>query len=111
MRISIGKIFFACLLVACTAYGIRILRGPHAFSEKHRMIEQLEKENETLNREIEDKKAYLIRLQNPEEMGLAIEDRLKLVNPGSKSFMLQEKGKQDGSGAEDAPHPASGTAR
>ncbi len=85
MRISIGKVFFACLLVGCTAYGITVLRGPHVFTEKHRMIEQLEKENETLNRQIEDKKAYLSRIQqSPEEMGLAIEERLKLVNPGSK---------------------------
>lgn len=100
MRISIGKVFFTCLLVGCTAYGITVLRGPHVFTEKHRMIEQLEKENETLNRQIEDKKAYLSRIQqSPEEMGLAIEERLKLVNPGSTTFMLQEKPKQDGDSA------------
>jgi len=96
MRISISKIFFACLILGCTAYGITILRAPRVPDEKRRMIEQLEKENEALHREIEEKQNYLSRMrQNPDELELEIKRRLMLVNPGSKSFILQEGTKSD----------------
>ena len=105
MRISIRKILFACLAVGGTAFGITILRSPHSFSEKHHQIEQMEKENEVLIRKIADKKTYLERLQqNPDELSLEIKRRLMLVNPGSKSFILQD-------GAKRAPQPGSGTER
>ena len=53
MRISIRKIFFVCVVLGGTAYGITILRGTHnlgGFEEKRRQIEQLEKENEKLKK-------------------------------------------------------------
>ena len=62
MRISIRKIFFVCVVLGGTAYGITILRGTHnlgGFEEKRRQIEQLEKENEKLQREIAEKQNYL----------------------------------------------------
>jgi len=77
-----------------TAYGITILRGSHsivAFGEKRRQIEQLERENETLQREIAAKQTYLSNLQNnPDELKLEIERRLRLVPKGSKQFILQD---------------------
>ena len=105
MRISIGKILFACLMVGGAAYGITILRSPHSFNEKHLQIEQLEKENEVLIRQIADKKSHLERLgQDPAELELEIKRRLMLVNPGSKSFILQD-------GTKRASQPGSGTER
>src|ERR1700722_8759461 len=105
MRISIGKILFACLVAGGAAFGITILRSPHSFNEKHLQIEQLEKENEILIRKIADKKTYLERLQqNPDELSLEIKRRLMMVNPGSKSFILQD-------GTKRAPQPESGTQR
>jgi hypothetical protein len=105
MRISIPKVCIACLLLGGAAYGITFLRGPQTFNEKHRQIEQLEKENELLIRKIADKQSYLDRLrQNPDELSLEIKRRLLLVNPGSKNFILQD-------GAKPAPQPESGTAR
>jgi hypothetical protein len=105
MRISIRKVLFACLVLGGAAYGITILRGPHAFNEKRLQIEQLEKENEILVHKIADKQAYLERLQqNPDELSLEIKRRLMLVNPGSKSFILQD-------GTKPAPQRESGTGR
>lgn len=100
MRISIRNVIFVCLLLGGTAYGVTMFRGPHAFSEKRRAIEQLEKENETLSKEIAAKQSYLSELQqNPDELELEIKRRLMLVNPGSKSFILQDGKKADSAAA------------
>ena len=105
MRISIPKVLFGCLLVSGTTYGIMILRGPNTFDEKHRQIEQLEKENEILVHKIADKQTYLERLQkNPDELSLEIKRRLMVVEPGSKSFILQD-------GTKPAPRPEGSTER
>ncbi len=104
MRITISKVIFACVLVAGAGYGVTVFRGPHAFSEKHRTIEQLEKQNEALTREIAAKQERLDRLQkNPDELKLEIERRLMLVDPGSKSFILQDGKQQPESAPSTAP--------
>jgi len=94
MRISFRKLFFACVILGGTAYGVTILRSSHgiaSFSEKRHQIEQLERENEALQREIATKQNYLSNLQqNPDELKLEIERRLKLVPKGSKQFILQD---------------------
>ena len=103
MRISISKVFIACAVLAGTTYGITILRGSYIAEglEKRRQIELLERQNEDLQRQIEAKKNHIDRLQkNPEEMKLEIEEKYKLVPPGTKSFILQ-----DGTQTE-APPPA-----
>lgn len=106
MRISIRKVLFACMVVGGTAFGITILRVPRTFNEKHRMIEQLEKENETLHRQIEAKQNHLEWIKrNPDQLELEIKRRLMLVNPGSKSFILQEGTKPE------AAQPENGTER
>jgi cell division protein FtsB len=118
MRISIRTIFFACVLVGGAAFGITILHGPHASAEKRRQIELLEKENQVLHGEIESKQNYLERLKrNPDELELEIKHRLGLVNPGSKSFILQDGTKvdktgPDGTGPDAAPRqPENGAQR
>jgi len=94
MRVSIRKVILACVALAGTAYGITILRGSHnlgGFAEKRRQIEQLEQENEKLQREIAAKRNHLTNLQqNPDELKLEIERKLKLVTPGTKHFILQD---------------------
>ena len=100
MRISLRNVLFVCVALVGSAYGITLLRGTlgaagfHSMvgsDEKRRQIEQLERENEILAREIEAKKAHLNNLQqNPDLLKLEIEDRLKLVSPGTKNFILQE---------------------
>jgi cell division protein FtsB len=88
------------MVLGCAAFGITILRGSHTFSgfggfggfdDKRRQIEQLEKDNEALQREIAARRNRLTNLQqNPDELKLEIERRLKLVSPGTKQFILQD---------------------
>ena len=105
MRISFGKLAFACVLIAGTAYGITVLRGPHGIgglAEKRRQIDQLEKENEALNKEIAAKREHLAEIQrDPQALELEIEKKLKLVKPGSKVYILQ-----DGAKSDTAPSPS-----
>ena len=81
---------FALFLVA--SYALVTLRGPkglRAISEKREEIRELEKRNAALNQEIERKREHIRRLQeNPAEQELEIRDRLKLVKPDEKVFII-----------------------
>ena len=94
MRISFLKIFFTCVMLASGTYGVLALRNSHAiasFDQKQRQISQLEEENTALAREIETRKHHLDDIQqNPEHLKLEIEDRLKVMPPGAKEFIVQD---------------------
>ena len=94
MRLSLGKIIFGCVLLGGATYGIAMLRSTHSlatFEEKRRQIELLERENQELHRDIASRQSHLDRLQkNPDELKLEIQNKLKLVEPGSKQFILQD---------------------
>jgi cell division protein FtsB len=104
MRVSLRKIVFACVVLAGTTYGIAMLRGTHSiatFEEKRKQIDQLEKENQALHREIAARQNHLdVISKNPDELKLEIQKRLKLVAPGTKQFILQDG---TGSSATDDP--------
>ncbi len=108
MRISLPKLVFGCILLGGVAYGVTVLRGPHGIAgmqAKRSEIDSLEKENERLEREIAAKKDFLGRLeQNPDELELEIERRLKLVKPGKKVYILQDGATPDSPAASEA-HP------
>src|SRR5581483_5567480 len=98
MHISFRNVIFACVLLGGATYGIAVLRGtvrgfgPYKYGdvEKQRQMEQLERDNEKLHHDIVDKQNYLEDLkQNPERLKLVIEDRLKLLSPGTKEFVVQ----------------------
>lgn len=95
MKLSRWKVGYATLVLLGVAYGFVVLRGPHGISglaEKRSQIEQLEKENQKLHREIEEKRDRIIRLrENPADQELEIRQRLKLVKPGEKVFVLQDR--------------------
>ena len=82
-----------------------MLRGSYNLSglEKRRQIEQLEQENEKLHREIAARQNHLDDIrENPDKLKLEIEDRLKLVTPGTKQFILQDS---DGKPGDASPEP------
>jgi cell division protein FtsB len=74
------------------------LRGPngiHAWREKQRVVKELEQKNANLAREIERKREHIQRLtDNPDQQELEIRDRLKLVRPGEKVFILADPKKK-----------------
>jgi len=85
----------AVLLVA--GYAVITLRGPRviqAFLDKQSQIQQLETHNAELAKEIERKREHIIRLSaNPAEQELEIRERLKLVHPKDKVFIIEPHGK------------------
>jgi cell division protein FtsB len=59
--------------------------------QKQKDIRTYEKENADLAREIEDRRERIKRLREDEsEQELEIRQRLKLVRPGEKVFILQD---------------------
>jgi cell division protein FtsB len=80
------------------SYALVTLRGPKglpALYEKRAQIHEMEKRNEILGREIERKREHIRRLaDNPGEQELEIRERLKLVRPNEKVYIIGEPTKQ-----------------
>jgi cell division protein FtsB len=94
MRSSVAKLGYAVAVLVAASYAFVTLRGPQgvpALIEKQNQIRALEKQNADLAREIEFRRERIQRLQKDEsEQELEIRQRLKLVRPGEKVFILQE---------------------
>jgi len=86
----------AVLLIA--GYAFFALRGPNGIPgliDKRHQIQELEKHNSELAREIEQKRARIARLrENQTEQEREIRQRLKLVKPNEKVFILQDDEKK-----------------
>jgi cell division protein FtsB len=86
----------AALLAA--GYALIALRGPNGIPgllDKQRQIQQLEKGNASLAREIEQKRERIDRLRESQpDQDLEIRQRLKLVKPDEKVFVLQDQEKK-----------------
>jgi cell division protein FtsB len=80
------------------SYALVTLRGPKglpALYEKRTQIREMEKRNQTLTRDIERKREHIRRLaDNPGEQELEIRERLKLVRPNEKVYIIGDPGKQ-----------------
>jgi len=94
MRSSIAKVGYALAVLVAASYALVTLRGPQgipALIEKQKHIRMLERENADLAREIETRRARIKRLREDESaQELEIRQRLKLVRPGEKVFILQD---------------------
>ena len=64
-------------------------QGMHAWQEKQRQIQEMEKRNATLAKEVERQKDYINRLNNnPAAQELEIRKRLKLLHPQEKVYIM-----------------------
>src|SRR5437899_1734300 len=92
MRSSVARIGYAVVVLVAASYALITLReGIPALIQKQKEIRVLEKENAGLAREIEFRRDRIQRLQKDQsEQELEIRQRLKLVRPGEKVFILQE---------------------
>jgi cell division protein FtsB len=94
MRRPVFRIGYTVVFLMVATYAFFTLRGPRGIPglmEKRREIQELEKHNAALAREIELKHQRIRRLEeNPSEQELEIRQRLKLVRPGEKVFILQD---------------------
>jgi cell division protein FtsB len=82
---------FAYVLVFLVTVGYAILafpQGMRAWQDKQRQIQEMEKRNDGLARQVERQKEYINRLQNnPAAQELEIRKRLKLLHPEEKLYI------------------------
>jgi cell division protein FtsB len=95
---GLSRFAYAIVVLVVTSYAFVTLRGPKgldAIAQQRHEIRALEKRNELLNQEIERKPEHIHRLvQSPAEQELEIRDRLKLVKPNEKIFIIDNPGKK-----------------
>ena len=86
-RLAYVIVFLLVVTYAFFAYP----KGMHAWQEKQRQIQEMEKRNADLAREVERKREHVNRLtNNPSEQDLEIRKRLKLLRPDEKSYIVGE---------------------
>jgi cell division protein FtsB len=94
MRFSIARFGYLIAFLAIVSYAFFTLRGPRgipALIEKERQIQEMEKRNAGMAQENERLREHIQRLaDNPDEQELEIRQRLKLVHPGEKVYILNK---------------------
>ena len=92
MKASLPRFAYAIAVLLVASYAFFTLRGPKglgALAERREQIRELEKRNEQLVKEIERKREHIRRLHdNPAEQELEIRERLKLVHPNEKVYII-----------------------
>lgn len=92
MKMSLNRLGYTAAFLAVMAYAVVILRGPKgipALMARRQQIEQLEKRNAVLAQQNERLREHIQRLaDNPAQQELEIRQRLKLVRPGEKVYLL-----------------------
>ena len=64
-------------------------RGMHAWQDKQRQVQEMEKRNAALAKDVERQKERINRLNNnPAEQELEIRKRLKLLHPDEKLYIM-----------------------
>jgi len=95
MKISGLRAIYAAVVLCGVVYAFVELRGPNGIPgllDKRHQVELIEHENQKLQREVEEKKLRIERLQaNPAEQEFEIRRRLKLAKPGEKIYILENK--------------------
>jgi cell division protein FtsB len=98
MRSLTARFAYAAAALLIAGYALIALRGPNGIPgllAKQKQVEDLEKRNASLAREIEQKRERITRLQESQpDQELEIRQRLKLVKPDEKVFVLQDPEKK-----------------
>jgi cell division protein FtsB len=93
--VSFARLGYIAAFIIVSGYAFITLRGPHGIPgllAKQHQIELMEKSNTALADENERMRERIQRLaSNPAEQELQIRQRLKLVHPGEKVYMLNSK--------------------
>src|SRR5438128_1302611 len=98
MKPSLSGFAYIVAVLLVASYAFVTLRGPkglQAISEKRAQIRELEKRNASLALDIERKREHIRRLNdNPAEQELEIRERLKLVRPNEKVYIIGDPAKK-----------------
>lgn len=94
-RSVLRPIVFLCGLIALAAYAAIMLRGPQgvaALEDKRKTVRQLENQNATLQKEIDDDKKLIDKLQHdPATQERYVRERTGKTRPGDTSFLVPEQ--------------------
>ena len=98
MKASFARYAYVIAFILVASYAFVTLRGPkgvHALFDKQAQIQEMEKRNADLDKEIERKREHIKRLSdNPADQELEIRERLKLVHPNEKVFITGRPAKK-----------------
>ncbi len=89
----ITKFAGVAALLLLVGYALIALQGPQGvpgLMEKRQLIREYEKKNADIVREIEEQRARIGRYSDSPSGEMEIRQRLKLVKPGEKVFILQD---------------------
>jgi cell division protein FtsB len=90
MKASLTR--FAYIIVFLVAVGYAFFafpQGMHAWQDKQRQIQEMEKRNDDLAKQVERQKEYINRLKNsPAAQELEIRKRLKLLHPEEQLYIM-----------------------
>jgi cell division protein FtsB len=88
-----ARLAYFGLFTMVASYAVWTLSGSQglgAFLERRQQIRELEQRNAGLAREVESMRDYVHRLeQNPDAQEWEIRERLKLVRPGEKVYVIE----------------------
>ena len=93
MKERLARFAYALAFVLVAIYAVATLAGPKgiaALFEKERQIQAADKRNADLEKDIERTKQRIDRLGSQTEQERIVEERLNLVRPGDKVFMLPD---------------------
>ena len=98
MKAPLSRLAYVMVFLTVIGYAFFTLRGPKGIPgllERQHQIQEAEKRNASLAREIEQKQEHIKRLaDNPAEQEKEIRQRLKLVHPGEKVYIVGEPEKK-----------------
>src|SRR5947199_10456969 len=98
MKASRPVYAYAIAFLLVSSYAFVTLRGPkglRGIQDKRVQIHELEKRNAAIALDIERKRAHIRRLtDNPAEQELEIRERLKLVRPNEKVYIIGDPAKK-----------------
>jgi cell division protein FtsB len=96
MKAPLTRIAYVIVFLTAVTYAFFAFpRGMHAWQEKQRQIQEMEKRNAVAAQEVERKKERIKRLtDNSAEQELEIRRRLKLMHPDEKIYILGEPEKK-----------------
>lgn len=89
MKAPLTRLTYVMLFLVAVSYAFFALpKGMHAWQEKQRQVQDMEKSNATLAREVERHKEHINRLiNNPAEQEKEVKKRLKLLHPDEKLYI------------------------
>ena len=89
MKASLTRFVYIVVFLVAVGYAFFAFpQGMHAWQDKQRQIQDMEKRNDGLAKQVERQKEYIDRLKNtPGAQELEIRKRLKLLHPEEKQYI------------------------